>query len=93
MLEKMKSKKKYGRMLMLSMAMAVCFCFPAFASSGGTADLTTLTTTFTTIATWLWDSVGDFATFVLAQPLLLIALGIPFVGLIVNFFLRIFKSV
>lgn len=58
----------------------------------GTA-LSTLLSTFTTISAWLWDEVGLFATFVLEQPLLLVALAIPFVGLIVNFFLRIFKSV
>lgn len=57
------------------------------------AGITNLLSLFTTVAAWLWDEVGLFCTFVLDQPLLLLSLAIPFVGLVVNFFLRIFKTV
>lgn len=68
------------------------FAFPAFAA-GEAGDLSTFTTTLTTLAAWLWKEVGLFCTFVLSQPMLMLALSIPFIGVIVNFFLRIFKSV
>lgn len=58
----------------------------------GAAGITALLELFTTISAWLWDEVGLFCTFVLGQPLLLLSLAIPFIGLIVNFFVRIFKT-
>jgi len=59
----------------------------------GTTGIAALLELFTTVSAWLWDEVGLFCQFVLDQPLLLLSLAIPFIGLIVNFFLRIFKTV
>ena len=67
--------------------------FPALAADPVAGDLGTFTSTLTTLAAWLWNEVGLFCTFVLSQPMLMLALSIPFIGVIVNFFLRIFKSV
>jgi len=58
-----------------------------------TTGIAALLELFTTVSAWLWDEVGLFCQFVLDQPLLLLSLAIPFIGLIVNFFLRIFKTV
>ena len=74
----------------LSTGMVAASVFPSFAAEG---DLAAFTGTLTTLAAWLWKEVGLFCTFVLSQPMLMLALSIPFVGVIVNFFLRIFKSV
>lgn len=59
----------------------------------GATGIAALLELFTTVSAWLWDEVGLFCQFVLDQPLLLLSLAIPFIGLIVNFFLRIFKTV
>lgn len=85
---------KVGSTGMVSAALSCVCAVPAFASGSGSAGgLTTMLETFTSIAAWLWTEVGLFCTFVLGQPMLLIALAIPFVGLIVNFFMRIFKTI
>lgn len=73
--------------------LTVFSAFPSLAADPVAGDLGTFTTTLTTLAAWLWNEVGLFCSFVLAQPMLMLALSIPFVGMIVNFFLRIFKSV
>jgi len=88
---KLQSKK--ARVVGMSALMCVLGAFPAFASDAGGGDLSTFTSTLTTLAAWLWKEVGLFCTFVLSQPMLMLALSIPFIGVIVNFFLRIFKSV
>lgn len=84
------SIRRYGATLAASGAMVVGAAFPAFAADAG--GISTFTTTLTTLAAWLWSEVGLFCVFVLSQPMLMIALAIPFLGVIVNFFMRIFKT-
>lgn len=72
---------------LLSAAMA----FPSFAAETGTG-ITGMLSLFTQIAAWLWSEIGLFCTFVFGQPLLMLAFAIPFIGVIVNFFIRIFKT-
>lgn len=86
----MNAVKKHGALPCATGLCSVAFSMPVFAADG---DLTTFTGTLTTLAAWLWTEVGLFCTFVLSQPMLMLALSIPFIGVIVNFFLRIFKSV
>lgn len=85
---------RYGAVPVATGVMTVATAFPAFASSGGndSGTLTGMLSIFTQVAAWLWSEVGLFCTFALGQPLLLLAFAIPFVGLIVNFFMRIFKT-
>lgn len=77
-----------------SALMTVGCTMPAWASGGGSAaaGITDMLSLFTQIAAWLWDEIGLFCTFVFSQPLLMLAFAIPFIGLIVNFFVRIFKT-
>lgn len=77
-----------------SVLMTVGCTMPAWASGGGStaAGITNMLSLFTQIAAWLWDEIGLFCTFVFSQPLLMLAFAIPFIGLIVNFFVRIFKT-
>lgn len=85
--------RRYGCVPFASGLMCVSAAFPAYASGSGTAaGIDTMLDLFTKIAAWLWSEVGLFCTFVFGQPLLMLAFAIPFVGLIVNFFLRIFKT-
>lgn len=90
-----KLQNKKIRVAGMTGLMSCFYAFPALASEagGGGGDLSTFTSTLTTLAAWLWDEVGLFCTFVLSQPMIMLALSIPFIGYIVNFFLRIFKSV
>lgn len=78
-----------------SALMTVGCTMPAWASGGGgstAAGITNMLSLFTQIAAWLWNEIGLFCTFVFSQPLLMLAFAIPFIGLIVNFFVRIFKT-
>lgn len=77
-----------------SALMTVGCTMPAWASGGGSAasGITDMLSLFTQIAAWLWKEIGLFCTFVFSQPLLMLAFAIPFIGLIVNFFVRIFKT-
>lgn len=86
--------RRYGCVPVASGLMSVAYAFPSFASGSGgsTADITGMLTLFTQIAAWLWKEIGLFCTFVFGQPLLMLAFAIPFIGLIVNFFVRIFKT-
>lgn len=93
MLKLKNAVKRYRCVPVASGAMSVAFAFPAFASGSGTSTgITGMLELFTQIAAWLWSEVGLFCTFVFAQPLLMLAFAIPFIGLIVNFFIRIFKT-
>lgn len=85
--------KRFRAVPVASGVMTVAFAFPAFASSGGTSNgITGMLELFTQIAAWLWKEIGLFCTFVFGQPLLMLAFAIPFIGVIVNFFVRIFKT-
>lgn len=77
-----------------SALMTVGCAMPAWASDGASAasGITDMLSLFTQIAGWLWEEIGLFCTFVFSQPLLMLAFSIPFIGLIVNFFVRIFKT-
>lgn len=77
-----------------SALMTVGCAMPAWASGGGStaSGITDMLSLFTRIAAWLWSEIGLFCTFVFSQPLLMLAFAIPFIGLIVNFFVRIFKT-
>lgn len=93
MLKLKNAVRRYGCVPVASGLMSAMCAFPAFASgSGSTADITGMLTLFTQIAAWLWKEIGLFCTFVFGQPLLMLAFAIPFIGLIVNFFVRIFKT-
>lgn len=85
--------RRYGCVPVASGVLSVVSAFPAFASgSGDTANITGMLSLFTQIAAWLWKEIGIFCTFVFGQPLLMLAFAIPFIGVIVNFFVRIFKT-
>lgn len=86
--------KKYRCIPVATGLMSVAAAFPSFASGGGDtgSGVTGMLTLFTQIAAWLWSEIGLFCTFVFGQPLLMLAFAIPFVGIIVNFFIRIFKT-
>ena len=94
MLKLKNAVRRYGCVLVASGLMSAAYAFPAFASSSGgsTADITGMLSLFTQIAAWLWKEIGVFCTFVFGQPLLMLAFAIPFVGVVVNFFVRIFKT-
>lgn len=97
MLEKCKSRlvSKKAQFLGSTALITVGSSVPAWASGGGgstAAGITNMLTLFTEIAAWLWKEIGLFCTFVFSQPLLMLAFAIPFIGLIVNFFVRIFKT-
>lgn len=96
MLEKCKSRlaSKKAQFLGSTALITVGSAVPAWASSGGStaAGITNMLSLFTQIAAWLWEEIGLFCNFVFSQPLLMLAFAIPFIGLIVNFFVRIFKT-
>lgn len=84
--------RKYKAVPVATGLMTVAYAFPALAAETGTGDITGMLSLFTQIAAWLWKEIGVFCTFVFAQPLLMLAFSIPFIGVIVNFFIRIFKT-
>ena len=93
MLKFKNSVRRYGCVPVASGVLSVVFAFPAFASGSGTqADITGMLALFTQIAAWLWKEIGIFCTFDFGEPLIMLAFAIPFVGVIVNFFVRIFKT-
>lgn len=55
--------------------------------------MTELLSAFTEVAAWMWSEVGLLLTFILDQPILLLAMSIFFIGAIVAFFIRIYHSV
>lgn len=67
----------------------------AFASGGESTPkpMTSLLSSFTQVAAWMWGEVGDLLTWILGQPILLLAMSMFFVGAIVSFFIRVFHSV
>ncbi len=67
----------------------------AFASGGEavTKPMTSLLASFTSVAAWMWAEIGKLLTWILDQPILLLAMSLFFVGAIVSFFIRVFHSV
>ena len=52
----------------------------------------TLLDAFSEVAAWMWDEVGLLLSFLLDQPILLLAMSIFFIGGIVAFSIRIYHS-
>lgn len=90
-----KSLKKYRAIPCLTGCLSLAGVIPAYAadSSAGSAGLTDLLSVFTQIAAWTWSEVGLLLTWILNQPILLMAMSLFFIGAIVSFFIRVFHSV
>lgn len=58
-----------------------------------TNSLTSLLAVFTEVAAWFWSEIGKLLTWILDQPILLLAMSIFFIGAIVAMFIRVFHSV
>lgn len=84
---------KYGAVPVSTGLMSVAFAAPAYASSSGTAGMTSLLGSFTEVSAWMWEEIGKLLTWILSQPILLLAMSLFFVGAIVSFFIRVFHSV
>lgn len=88
-----KSAKKYRAVPAASGLMSLAFAVPAFAEDTGGAGMTSLLGSFTQVAAWMWSEIGLLLTWILNQPILLLAMSLFFVGAIVSFFIRVFHSV
>lgn len=55
--------------------------------------MTELLSSFSSVAAWMWSEVGLLLTWIMSQPILLLAMSLFFVGAIVSYFIRIFHSV
>ena len=64
----------------------------AWAAEGDNASMTSLLGSFTQVAAWMWKEIGLLLTWILGQPILLLSMSLFFVGAIVSFFIRVFKS-
>lgn len=62
-------------------------------SEGVTTGMTSLLGSFTEVAAWMWVEIGKLLSWILGQPILLLAMSLFFVGAIVSFFIRVFHSV
>lgn len=87
--------QKYGAVPCATGVMSVGFSFPALAAgeTGGGAGMTSLLGSFTEVAAWMWSEIGLLLSWILNQPILLLAMSLFFVGAIVSFFIRVFHSV
>ncbi len=54
--------------------MSVVFASPAFAADAG-GGMTSLLASFTQVAAWMWSEIGLLLTWILNQPILLLAFG------------------
>lgn len=91
-----KSLKKYRSIPVATGLLSFAGVIPAYAadaSPGGAAGLSDLLSVFTQIAAWTWSEVGLLLTWILNQPILLMAMSLFFIGAIVSFFIRVFHSV
>lgn len=86
-------RRKRVQVSVSSFLMAICFAVPAFASDSGSAGMTSLLSSFTQVAAWMWKEIGLLLTWILSQPILLLSMSLFFVGAIVAFFIRVFHSV
>lgn len=87
-----KRVKKCRAVPAVSGLMSVVFASPAFAADAG-GGMTSLLASFTQVAAWMWSEIGLLLTWILNQPILLLAMSLFFVGAIVSFFIRVFHSV
>lgn len=87
--------KKYRALPVASGLMSLAFAAPAFAAgeTGGQTGMASLLASFTQVAAWMWSEMGLLLTWILDQPILLLAMSLFFVGAIVGFFVRVFHSV
>lgn len=92
-MKRFNSLKKYRAVPCAAGLMSFAGAMPAFAAEGDTASLTGLLSTFTQIAAWMWSEIGLLLTWILGQPILLMAMSLFFIGAIVSFFIRVFHSV
>lgn len=89
-----KSLMKYRAVPVFSGLMSLGVpCFAYAAEGDGTAGMTSLLSSFTQVAAWMWSEIGLLLTWILNQPILLLAMSLFFVGAIVSFFIRVFHSV
>ena len=84
--------RKY-RAVPVTAVSVVSMSFPAFASDADAPGMTSLLGSFTDVAAWMWSEIGKLLTWILNQPILLLAMSLFFVGAIVSFFIRVFHSV
>lgn len=88
------SLKKYRAIPVATGCMSLAGVVPAFAAdTTGASSISSLLSTFTTIAAWMWSEIGLLLTWILDQPILLMAMSLFFIGAIVSFFIRVFHSV
>lgn len=92
-MKRFNSLKKYRAVPCAAGLMSFAGAMPALAAEGDTASLTGLLSTFTQIAAWMWSEIGLLLTWILGQPILLMAMSLFFIGAIVSFFIRVFHSV
>lgn len=87
--------KKYQALPCATGVMSAVFAFPAFAEEvpGTGPSMTGLLAIFTDVAAWMWVEIGKLLTWILGQPILMLAMSLFFVGAIVSFFIRVFHSV
>lgn len=88
-----KSLLKYRAIPVVSGLMSFAVPGLAFAAEGDSAGMTSLLGSFTQVAAWMWSEIGLLLTWILNQPILLLAMSLFFVGAIVSFFIRVFHSV
>lgn len=79
--------------LAASVSLSLLAVFPAFAAEGDSAGMTSLLGSFTEVAAWMWKEIGLLLSWILNQPILLLAMSLFFVGAVVSFFIRVFHSV
>lgn len=84
--------RKY-RAVPVTVGSVVSMSFPALAADADSPGMTSLLGSFTEVAAWMWAEIGKLLTWILGQPILLLAMSLFFVGAIVSFFIRVFHSV
>lgn len=62
-------------------------------ADGVTPTITSVLTQLTEVFTWLIGKIGDLVTVIMAQPLLLIPIGITLSYVVVRFFKMLFSLV
>lgn len=90
--KRMKIRKQYT-VPAVSVFLSLLTVFPSFAAEGDTPGMTSLLGSFTEVAAWMWKEIGLLLSWILDQPILLLAMSLFFVGAVVSFFIRVFHSV
>lgn len=89
------SIRRYGAVPFAAGVCSASLCFPSFAAEGAasTGDFTGLLTIFSQVSAWMWKEIGLLLTWILSQPILMLAMSLFFIGAIVAFFMRVYHSV